>query len=69
MSKQSQKDKPYQREPPTPTLWTDDPETFHYQLMDGRVIMDEAVSLKMQIIHDRQPERAYQEDSTGYGWY
>ena len=68
MSKQSQKDKPYQREPPMPTQWTDDPDTFHYQLMDGRVILDEGVSLKMQIIHDRQPERSCQEDNTGYSW-
>lgn len=39
-----------------------------YTLLNGKVIADDEISVKMQRIHDRHPERAYQEDSTGYTW-
>lgn len=39
-----------------------------YQLLNGKVIADKATSAKMQRIHDRHPERAFQEASIGYSW-
>ena len=41
---------------------------FHYKLMNGRLLADTEISRKLQRIHDRHPEKAYQEDSTGYTW-
>ena len=47
----------------------DSPESEqHYTLLNGKVIADIEISRKMQRIHDRHPEQAYQEDSTGYTW-
>lgn len=51
-----------------PAQWVEDPDEFHYQLLDGRVIADEEISVKMQRIHDRQPEKGWRTDSTGYTW-
>jgi putative DNA primase/helicase len=40
----------------------------HYQLLNGKFIADAEISAKMQRIHDRHPEKEFQEDSTGYTW-
>ena len=55
-SSQGSRDSPY------------DEVTGQYRLMNGRCIVDTELSRKMLRIHDRHPEQAYQEDSTGYTW-